>query len=204
MADNINWSFISTLEGGQQLDGYVPMGGGSGHRSGVTIATGFDIGQYSLSQLRGMFGGGELFDLLSPYAGLRLQQAVQSLNARPLTVTRAQADRIDRVAKAGVVSTLIQRYDQEVARKRCFASGAGLVDFVGLPDEAATVIASVAFQYGPGLTQATPGFWDQITSQDWEAARANLLSFGDAYPTRRRREAEYLAPLIPQLTEASR
>lgn len=203
MADNIDWSFISALEGGQKLRGYVPVGGRSGHRSGVTIATGFDIGQYALPQLRGMFGQGDLFDLLAPYAGLRLQQAVQALKARPLIVTRAQADRIDRVAKAEVVGTLIQRYDMEVARKRCFAHEAHLVDFVSLPKEAATIIASVAFQYGPGLAQATPRFWDQITSQDWEGARANLLAFGDAYSTRQRREADYLEPLIPQTTEAN-
>lgn len=201
MADNINWRFISELEGGQQLRGYVPMGGGTGHRSGVTIATGFDIGQYSQPQLRSMFGQGELLDLLSPYAGLRLQRAVQALNDQPLTVTRAQADRIDRVAKAEVLRFLIQRYDQEVASKRSSVHGSGLVDFVELPDEAATIIASVAFQYGPGLAQATPRFWDQITSQDWEAARANLLAFGDAYPTRRRREANYLAPLVPKSAE---
>lgn len=201
MAENINWSFISTLEGGQQLQGYVPIGGGAGHRSGVTIATGFDIGQYSLSQLRGMFGQGELLDLLSPYAGLRLQRAVQALNARPLTLTSVQAARIDRVTKMELVGTLIRHYDGEVANKRCIGRGRSLVDFVDLPEEAATIIASVAFQYGPWLAQATPRFWDQVTSQDWGAAHANLLAFGDAYPTRRHREANYLLALVPQTAE---
>ncbi len=42
MADKIDYKFLSDREGGRKLLGYVPHGGGS--KSGVTIATGFDLG----------------------------------------------------------------------------------------------------------------------------------------------------------------
>ena len=41
----IDWRFISDLEGGQRLAGYVPDPTGS--NSGVTAATGVDLGQMS-------------------------------------------------------------------------------------------------------------------------------------------------------------
>jgi hypothetical protein len=39
---NINWDFIKEKEGGSQNNGYVPEGGDN---SGVTIGSGFDLGQ---------------------------------------------------------------------------------------------------------------------------------------------------------------
>ncbi|TWQ48304.1 pesticin C-terminus-like muramidase, partial [Xanthomonas vasicola] len=52
-----------------------------------------------------------------------------------------------------------------------------------------TAIASVAYQYGPGLATATPNFWTQVTTGHWQDAVTNLNDFGDAYDTRRDREA---------------
>ena len=63
--------------------------------------------------------------------------------------------------------------------------------FDKLPKEKATVLASVAFQYGD-LENQTPNFWRQTTSNQWMEAYNNLLNFGDIYESRRKREAEYL------------
>jgi len=52
------------------------------------------------------------------------------------------------------------------------------------------VITSVAFQYG-NLATETPNFWRQVTSGDWDGAVGNLRNFGDAYGSRRNREADY-------------
>ncbi|WP_374761411.1 hypothetical protein [Pseudoalteromonas sp. MM1] len=53
-------------------------------------------------------------------------------------------------------------------------------------------MTSVSFQYGIGLSSTTPKFWKAVTSQDWKEAIKILKSFGDAYPTRRRKEAALL------------
>ena len=46
-------------------------------------------------------------------------------------------------------------------------------DFSKLDKRKATVVASVAFQYGD-LPTKTQNFWKQVTSDDWNAAYANL------------------------------
>lgn len=61
--------------------------------------------------------------------------------------------------------------------------------FEDLPAEAQTVIASVSFQYGVGLSVATPKFWKAVVSQDWKEVSKLLKAFGDVYKTRRNKEA---------------
>lgn len=58
-ATKINFDKLADFEGGQQLHGYIPGhtlgvnhdGDRVAGKSGVTIATGFDIGQWSVSDL---------------------------------------------------------------------------------------------------------------------------------------------------------
>ena len=50
MFDEIDYSFLSELEGGSKINGYLPAVGVS--KSGVTIATGFDLGQRNESDLK--------------------------------------------------------------------------------------------------------------------------------------------------------
>ena len=64
--------------------------------------------------------------------------------------------------------------------------------FIDIPPEAQTVITSVSFQYGVGLNIRAPKFWKAVTAQNWKEAIKILKSFGDAYPTRRKKEASLL------------
>jgi GH24 family phage-related lysozyme (muramidase) len=50
----------------------------------------------------------------------------------------------------------------------------------------------VSFQYGVGLNSRAPKFWKAVTTQDWKEATKILKAFGDAYPTRRKKEAALL------------
>lgn len=193
---SIDWKFISEQEGSQKLVGYIPSTPGFTNQSGVTIATGFDIGQHSAPQLRNLFGSTPLFKKLSPYANLKQASARKALAQQPLNITAAEALQIDTAIKHRKTSILILKYDSAIQIKRQRFPKHNLLDFSQLPQEAATVIASVAFQYGIELSSSTPKFWEQITDQDWKAVHTNLLNFGDAYPSRRRREADYLSPLL--------
>lgn len=69
------------------------------------------------------------------------------------------------------------------------------IDFESLPKEAQTVIASVEYQYG-SLKVSTPALWEKVVNQEWQDAYENLLGFGDACITRRRKEAEYLKGIL--------
>jgi hypothetical protein len=73
---------------------------------------------------------------------------------------------------------------------------ASSTDFQSLPYEAQTVIIDVSHQYGPGLSNATPNFWNQVTSGAWTDAYNNLRNFGDDYTTRRNDEADLLKQAI--------
>ena len=154
----IDWRFISQLEGGQRLDGYVPDPSGS--RSGVTIATGFDLGGRTPASLRQLLGANHSVTArLIPYAGLTGNAAVQALRANPLTITQAEADHIDRASKQQALNAVRAQYDRDVLIANTnWPPAQRLVNFDRLPGRAQTVIASVAFQYGTPW-QRTPTFW---------------------------------------------
>lgn len=184
----IDWRFISELEGGQALEGYVPEPEAS--NSGVTIATGVDLGQMTEEAIDALPVPNALQDKLIPYAELKKQIAVDFLKQHSLTITQEEADALDRAVKGKTVATVRRRYDEAVR------GNADLRAFDELSNEAQTVICSVTFQYGPDLARRTPRFWGACAGQRWADVAAELRNFGDAYPTRRNKEADFLGDSI--------
>jgi hypothetical protein len=170
---NIDWDFIGELEGKRKLKGYVPDAKNSD--SGVTIATGFDLGARKLSDLAGL--PQDIIDVLTPYLGIKGAEAAEK--AKGLNIDNSQAKVIDEFSHKESYDRLSSKWEA--------ATG---TSFSELPEHEATVIASVAFQYGD-LASRTPNFWKQVTSGDWDGAVSNLRNFGDRYETRRKKEAEY-------------
>jgi len=173
----VNFGFISGLEGGPTLTGYVPDPEHS--KSGVTIATGFDIGQRSVEDLQKLLPQ-SLLSKLSPYCQVTKHSAKAALNTWPLTITGDEAEVIDLCVKSQLLEQLADRYNRSSD-----------VPFNELSEHEQTVVASVAFQYG-NLAKRCPSFWQTAITQDWQAMGAELCNFGDRYPTRRMREADYL------------
>lgn len=181
MPERIDYRFLGKLEGGSRTIGYVPAPGAS--KSGVTIATGFDLGQRNEDDLRALKLDQALITQLRPYLGMTGANAQALLVKTPLLITVNQAQAIDSAIKSEHVERLRLKYDTAPGnRKR----------FIGIPPEAQTVIASVSFQYGVGLDLRAPKFWKAVTAQDWPEAVKILRSFGDAYPSRRMTEAALL------------
>lgn len=181
MFDKIDYLFISELEGGSRTSGYVPAADVS--KSGVTIGTGFDLGQRNEQDLKLLGLAGDLVAKLKPYLGKKGKEAQVALDATPLAITTAQAAAIDKAVKQAHVDLLKQRYTAAAGNRK---------KVTDLPAEAQTVIASVSFQYGTALDARVPKFWKAATAQDWKECIKVLNSFGDAYPTRRRKEAALL------------
>lgn len=173
----IDFSFIAELEG-NECNGYVPDPDGS--QSGVTIASGFDLGQRSAEEIKAAFDG-PLAEKLLPYIGLKKHQALECLQQKPLIVTEEEAETINQFSHTNATNRLKQLWQESDAQ----------TDFDDLPDDCQTVVASVAFQYG-NLATRTPNFWKQVTAEDWDAATANLRNFGDKYGSRRHKEADLL------------
>lgn len=175
----IDWALIEEFEGEGRLDGYVPDPEGS--QSGVTIATGVDLGARSESDLHRLDIPDALRRKLAPYTGHKKQAAVAFLADNPLTLTEEETAALDNAIRNGEIEKLSAAYNASV----------GMGAFDDLPDPAQTIIASVAFQYG-NLPRRAPTFWRHATARNWEAMIAELEDFGDKYPTRRHKEAEYL------------
>jgi GH24 family phage-related lysozyme (muramidase) len=181
MPENIDYKFLSDLEGGSKTSGYVPAAGVS--KSGVTIATGFDLGQRNESDLNRLNLNAVLVKKLKPYLGLKAKSAQDYLKKNPLQISVAEAQSIDKSVKSAHIAQLKEKYNSVPGNNKKFSD---------IPSEAQTVVASVSFQYGVGLSTRTPKFWKAVTTQDWKDAVKILKSFGDAYPTRRKKEAALL------------
>jgi GH24 family phage-related lysozyme (muramidase) len=181
MPENIDYKFLSDLEGGSKLKGYVPAAGVS--KSGVTLAIGFDLGQRNENDLKALKLDPILIAKLKPYLGSKGKDAQNLLNKKLLLINSVQAQAIDKAVKESHVAQLKLKYNTVEDNK---------IKFIDLPPEAQTVIASVSFQYGTGLNVRAPKFWKAVTTQDWNEAIKILKSFGDAYPTRRKKEADLM------------
>ena len=172
----IDFGFIKELEG-FKLTGYVPKEQGKElGTSGVTIASGFDLGAHNINDLAGL--PEDLIQKFSPYLGLQGKEA--SNKASSLKITKEEADVVNAYAANRSVLRLKDRYENTTGES-----------FDSLTPRQQTVMASVNFQYGT-LETKTPNFWKQVTTGDWDGAERNLRDFGDKYSSRRNKEADYL------------
>lgn len=185
MPENIDWKFIANEEGEKVLIGYVPLPGKS--KSGVTIASGFDLGQHNEYDLKGLKLSADLTKKLKPYLLLKKQDAVDFLKKNPLTITKEEADEIDLALKKKLVPQLKTRYLNSSYNKTNTI-------FDDLPGQAQTVIASLSFQYGD-LNSTRNTFWQAVSTQDWKEAVKILRGYTD-YRPRRGREADLLDQLV--------
>ena len=158
-------------------DGYVPMG-----VSGVTVATGCDLGQQTAQSLDGV--GRDLLRKLAPYLGKRKRAALAALHALPLALTGMEADRVDTVVMSRYIRLSAARYDRD----------AGAEAFASLPWQAQAVIHSLLFQRGTGSPKNYPHTWKALVGRDWSGASERLRNgaLWTGYRERRRLEGELL------------
>jgi hypothetical protein len=91
---DIDFDFISKLEGGQRLDAYVPAGSS---KSGVTVATGFDLGGRDAKGLKAQKLPDTLIAKLEPYLGQTGKDAESFLKGQPLKIDKKEADLLDQI-----------------------------------------------------------------------------------------------------------
>lgn len=187
------------VEGPQRLVAYVPcrprnytgQGEPSAYAaiaaSGVTVATGCDLGQQSGTGLRAMGVDADILRRLAPYLQKRRAAALAALHERPLALRREEADAIDAVVIGRYALLAAARYDRD----------AGDGAFAALPWQAQAAIGSILFQRGSGSPRSYPNTWAAFVARDWKTAAAKLCnaSLWDAYRIRRRLEGELLKEL---------
>ena len=193
---DVDWAFIRAREG-DKLDGYVPDAQGSS--SGVTIATGIDLGQRGASDIDKLDITDDLKKKLKPYC-LKTGKAASDLLAKsPLSITADEADALTKAVKGPMLDSLVSDYNAAVDAANA-ADHCNRVHFDQLPTGVQTAVASAQFQYN-SLASRTANYWKQVTEQRWADASKNLKDFGDRYKTRRKLEAglidDALAAAVP-------
>ncbi|MEZ2300783.1 MAG: pesticin C-terminus-like muramidase [Microcoleus sp.] len=177
----VDWNFIAQLEGKAISKGYVPWWpGAEDNVSGVTIATGFDLGQKDETELKKIGVRSGLIEKLKPYLGKKMQIAVDFLDRNPLSLSPEEVSEIDEKNKAYELKLMQQRYDSVSS-----------VLFKDIPSQAQTVIMSIARQFGLNFTGS---IWPMFTKQNWSEAVNDLkTNFGPSYKERRNAEANLLS-----------
>lgn len=155
MPENMGHRFLAALEGGSRTTGYMPAGGVS--KSGVTIATGFDLGQRNESDLHALRLAPALIAKLRPYLGARGPQAQALLAKAPLLITSSEAQAIDEwptaeAARASSGEALLSKLDL-----RTFPSSQNMLS----DDQAHTLTALYPERALSGATTA------KIDTEDW-------------------------------------
>jgi hypothetical protein len=195
------------IEGPQQLRGYIPChrlrGGTANYRgpqsgppedfmamgvSGVTIATGVDLGQTDTDALlQGGLDSG-IAGMLRPYLTLRKDAAIRKLHALPLTIAPGTACALDEVMLGIHAGRISARYD----------SSRPATPFAGLPWQAQAAIFSLLYQRGTGVSDKAPKTWAALVRGDWQDAATRLCdaSLWDGYQGRRTLEGNVLKEII--------
>lgn len=179
MTTNINWDFISSLEGKGVKTGYVPS-----KNSGVTIATGFDLKEKTPEFLINELGvSKETTGFLSQFMGMSGAEAEEV--APNLKISDTQVQEIDKASHSWYTDQVIATYNKHDPVK----------PFEELTQAQQTVLVSVGFQHGTSFTRtdgSDMNYIKQAASGDWDGALSNLRNFGDEFPTRRNKEADLL------------
>ena len=191
--ENVDFDFIKEQEGFETTV-YVPRDRGGKkalENSGVTIASGFDLGMRSEKDLEGL--PKSIINKLKPYLGLQKQAAIDYIETEgnKLTINKVEADIINAFAKKQSLDVVVKDWNNTSD-----------VNWKDLSVPQATVVASIAFQFGSKLKKVAPKFWRYTTTGDWAAARDELRDFYSKkkeglerqriYGPRRDREADYL------------
>lgn len=166
----------------QRPENYEAMGA-----SGVTIATGCDMGQTDIPTLRAYGVSETLISRLSTYIGLKKAAAIKMLSSFPLQISTEQAEELDNCIHAGYLRRYVRpAYDN-----------ASSVSFDDLPRQAQAVVFSVCFQLGcGGARRNAPKTWSYLTHQQWRNASAELIHGFASYTLRRSIEGHLLTELF--------
>ena len=148
--------------------------------SGVTIATGLDLGQQGIADLKRFGIVGDLQDKLVPYLGRTRYRAMDALQAHPLSVTESECDVIDDGVHDDYIRRASARYNRD-----------SVLPFDKIPGEAQAVIVSLFYHLG-SPARYPEEVWDALIAGNWRQAAKALRADDSRYYRRRVDEAALL------------
>ncbi len=203
---DIKFDFIEKHEGKRKLKGYVPVCtpksvsnannkacfgkevGSAIGQSGVTVGTGFDLGQFNEADLQRIGISGDIIKKVKRFLGKKKKDAITELesfnkeNKTGFELTSQDVQQIELKLKAHFYNGIKAKYDKK------YGGGA----FDRLPTEAKTVVFSMLYQYGI-YTKNTKinGSIDDIMNARYDEAIKKLEGI-EEYKSRRTDEANLL------------
>jgi GH24 family phage-related lysozyme (muramidase) len=190
----VDRTFIKKEEGRQATTGYVPpitVKTPDGQKktiyspkSGVTIATGFDLHGRTIKGLKALGFDRDIIQRLKPYLSKDLVGIAAANVAAQLKISKSQAEKIDDYIFKYTVSKIESKFDRDVSYAK----------FRQMPAEIQTALADLAYNFGPNLSarSGTPGLWRQVIAGDWKAVVTNLRTGFKGQTRRRGREADLI------------
>lgn len=178
--NKIDWDFLNKEEGGSCLNAYVPKIKDGKILSGVTVGCGIDLGQRNENDLAVLDLPFSLHEKLKPYLLLKGNSAAQFLEKNPLSITEDQARILNHAVRDHDIGLMIRIYERFSKLK-----------FLNIPAQAQTVLASLAWNFGPSLDRSIPSTFTSAVIGDWKNFGFKLKNFpGEAaLKARRNREA---------------
>ena len=195
---DIDWKVVSQREGDCWLTPYVPMRGRPPYlgneevtdqlaqlvdrSSGVTVATGFDVGTKSKHELDVIGLPAAIQKKLGRFCKLHRRQAMEELyrairegsDPYAIDLTEPEADLVDALSQQYMTATIAREYDKGVAGQQAKKR------FAELDSRVQTAIVCFAWQYGQHLTayHSEPGrtFKKLIFEQHWLDVANHLKS----------------------------
>lgn len=203
----VDFAYLSRWEGNQYLRGYVPfIKGVTAGKSGMTVATGFDVGQISELELSNMALLPETGPKLAPFAGVqftgktRAQVAAIVAKRGPVPVlSKSEADTCDLVVHRKHLAAAVSSWN---ARRK-----PGVPEFKALPVPWQTVLFSRTFHQGTGMpdTAVAKPFYTAATAGHWADAVTALQNYAVTeawYKARVAQEAAFLRTAMPAAVQA--
>lgn len=151
--------------------------------SGVTVASGLDLGQQNAASLVRMGIPEDLRTRFAPYLGKKKTAAVDALAAAPFRLTESECDAVDRCVHRDYIDRAGALFDKHTCDLK----------FAECPRQVQAVISSLFYQLG--AYNGNPGYrilWKHLTDNSWEAAADELLSGFTRYRSRREAEGRLL------------
>ena len=166
--ETVDIEYISKEEGDNVLDGYT-LPPEQFSKSGVTVATGVDLGARNLNDLKGL--DLKIIEKLKPYLGLKGKNAKKQLDLIPLKLSEKESNTLNKFIQKKILTKLKTKWNND-----------SKIKFNKLSTEQATVLASVAFQYGSSFkrTNGTQmNFYKLALNNDWQGVYDELMDFKD-------------------------
>ena len=197
---NVDFDFVAQEEG-FRTDMYVPLDneGNVFASSGPTIGTGVDLGQMNENDLVKTGVSKELIEKLSPYLGLKKDEALKFVKENPLSLSEGETLEISKAVQAIEINKIANTFEEKTGK-----------DFSDLNPRVKTIVVSTGFQYGakgiPTFMQLAADTIGNETRESFTALQNELLNFADSdkdgitdFLPRRTRESEYLQSLIDNI-----